>query len=189
MKYEPLQSGYYYHIFNQGNNKENIFIEEENYNYFLDKIKKYVCPVANIWSYCLLKNHFHLLIHTKENISDKNISLAFSNLFNSYSKSINKRYNRTGSLFRDRFKRKKINSEEYLKSLLVYININPVLQGFESDAKNYKHSSYLAILSDKPTLLMRDDILELFDSRKNFIYFIENKIITSNEEFSFLTFE
>ena len=189
MKYESLQSGCYYHIFNQGNNKEDIFIEEENYDYFLKRIIKYICPVANIWSYCLLKNHFHLLIQTKVDISEKKISLAFSNLFNSYSKSINKKYNRTGSLFRDRFRRKVINSEEYLRSLIVYINLNPVTHGFTNDIKTYKHSSYLAIISDKPTLLFRKDVIELFDIKENFIYYIENKIITSNEEFTSLTFE
>ncbi len=108
MKYEPLISNYYYHIFNQGNNKEDIFIEEMNYVYFLELLNKYICPIATILSYCLLKNHFHLLIQIKDIPEEKQVSKAFSNFFNSYAKSINKKYNRTGSLFRDRFKRIKI---------------------------------------------------------------------------------
>ena len=90
-----------------------------NYFYFLQLLKKYILPVANVFSYCLLKNHFHLLVQIKEGKEEKVISKGFSNFFNSYSKSINKKYNRSGSLFRDRFKRIKIKDEEYLKTLIV----------------------------------------------------------------------
>ncbi len=181
MKYEPLKSGYYYHIFNRGNNKEDIFIEEMNYTYFLNLLKKHITPIANIWSYCLLKNHFHLLLYTKEDPSDKNISQAFSNFFNSYSKSINKKHNRTGSLFQDRFKRKLIEKESYLRNLIVYINTNPILHNFVSDIYKYNHSSFLSLISDKKTLLSRNEVIGLFDDKENFIYYIENQILNFDE--------
>lgn len=65
-KLEPLQPSKYYHIYNRGNNRENLFIEEKNYFHFLDLWQKHVAPVADTFAYCLMKNHFHFLIRIKE---------------------------------------------------------------------------------------------------------------------------
>ncbi len=61
----PLQYGQYYHIYNRGNNRENIFIEERNYRYFLKLYAKYIEPIAHTYAYCLLRNHFHFLVRIK----------------------------------------------------------------------------------------------------------------------------
>ncbi|WP_339756780.1 transposase [uncultured Winogradskyella sp.] len=175
MKYEPLTEDTYYHIYNCGNNKEDIFLEEKNYTFFLKLVSKYIIPVSEIFSYCLLKNHFHLLIKTKKDIENKQVSQAFSNLFNAYAKAINKSYNRTGSLFKDRFSRIKIKNEDYLKVLILYINNNAVIHGFVSKILEYPHSSYFALTSNKSTKLNREFVLNLFESVDNFIYVIKNK--------------
>lgn len=169
MKYEVLVEDSFYHIYNCGNNKEDIFIEPQNYAYFLKLAKKYLLEVCDILAYCLLKNHFHFLIKTKENIVSKKISQSFSNLFNAYAKSINKKYGRSGSLFQDRFSRIKIDSEKYLMNLVLYIHLNPTHHNFVDDFRNYKHSSYHSILSDKPTSLVRVYIIEIFNDKQNFI--------------------
>ncbi len=169
MKYEPLQKNRYYHIFNRGNSGVDLFFEEENYDYFLSLVKKYIIPIADILSYCLLKNHFHLLVRTKYVENEKTIAQNFSNLFNAYTKSINKRYNREGSLFQDRFKRIKITDDNYLIQLIVYINLNPVYHKFVDNVKDYKYSSYRAIISDKNTLLDRNSVIDLFGDKENFI--------------------
>jgi len=189
MKYEPLIANNYYHIFNQGNNGEDIFIDEMNYSYFLNLLKKHIIPVANIFSYCLLKNHFHLLIRTKDITDDKIISKAFSNLFNAYAKAINKKYNRSGSLFRDRFKRIKVTDEKYLKQLIVYINLNPIYHNFCSNLNNYKHSSYLSLISKKETLLNRKDVICFFDNIDNFIYHLKSKKMNFDEKMNTLLLE
>ncbi len=187
MKYEKLGRGNYYHIFNRGNNSENIFIEEMNYPYFLELMKKYIVPVADVFSYCLLKNHFHLLVKIKEN--DKTISKSFSNFFNSYSKSINKKYNRKGSLFTDRFKRIRVNDEEYLKKLIVYINLNPIYHQFVNSLKEYKHSSYLSLISNKKTLLKREEVIGLFDNKENFVFHLIEKKLDFDERLKELILE
>ena len=64
-KYPPLKSGYTYHILNQGNNHENLFLEEKNYFYFLKKYKQFLSPIADTYAYCLFPNHFHLMIKIK----------------------------------------------------------------------------------------------------------------------------
>ena len=189
MKYEILQSNNYYHIFNQGNNGENIFIEDVNYIYFLKLMKKYVNPIANVLSYCLLKNHFHLLVQIKEVAEEKKVSKSFSNLFNSYSKSINKKYNRSGSLFRDRFKRIKIEEEVYLKKLIIYINLNPIYHQFVTTLNDYKHSSYLSLISEKNTLLKREEVLFLFENKENFIHHLTSKKLEFDEKLTELVLE
>ncbi|MCV9931426.1 transposase [Flavobacterium sp. LS1R47] len=183
MDKDIFESGQYYHIYNRGNNKENIFIEEKNNNYFLEKVKKYLLPIADIYAYCLLKNHFHIVLRIKdekelpEKFKDK-LHLPFSNLFNSYSKSINKGYGRTGSLFQEHLQRNRIENEAYLKQLIIYVHLNPVKHKFAKDFESYLHSLYRSYLSNKLSNIDRDFILELFGGIENFKFsHDERKII------------
>ena len=117
-KSNSLQPGFYYHIYNRGNNGENIFIEERNYPYFLQLYTKYIVPITETYAYCLLRNHFHLLVRIKEQDcqsskdwqslrpSKTTPSRAFSNLFSTYTKAINKSCQRSGSLFEKPFHQK-----------------------------------------------------------------------------------
>ena len=167
----PLQPGCYYHIYNRGNNKENIFREARNYNYFLLLWKKYIEPVTLTFAYSMQPNHFHFLIFIKENIAENKISKAFSNYFNAYAKSINKAYNRTGSLFQERFGRKYISNEKYFTEIIFYIHTNSQKHGITEDFMNYPYSSYPGLLSDKPTLLQRKEVIDWFGNKKEFINF------------------
>ncbi len=110
-----------YHVFNQGNNRQLVFLEDENYIFFLKKIRKILLPFTDILCYCLMPNHFHMLIvpnnnaskpskavipgiRKKERIPQENLSHAIGLLLSSYTKAINVRYKRSGSLFRARTK-------------------------------------------------------------------------------------
>lgn len=94
----------------------------------------------------------------------------FSNLFNAYTKAINKKYNREGSLFKVRFKRERIETENYLMNVIIYTHLNPVKHKFQETYTEYKFSSYNSILSEKPTLLKRNEVLALFENKENFIF-------------------
>jgi putative transposase len=182
MKQDIIEPGATYHIFNRGNNKENIFIEEKNYNYFLSLVKIHLLQVADIYAYCLLKNHFHFLIHIKDfnSLPEKYQNkpyLAFSNLFNAYTKSINKAYNRTGSLFQEHLHRIRVTNEKYLIQLVTYIHLNPIKHQFTTDFKTYLYSSYNAYISNKETNIAKSYILGLFENKNNFEYYHDyNKI-------------
>ena len=116
-KEETLICGETYHIYNRAVGDETLFKSEKDYKYFIKKLKRFIIPVANIYAYCLIPNHFHLLLSIKEsddisglqNIEEqeysKFISKVFSNFFNSYSKSFNKIHQRQGRLFIKPFKR------------------------------------------------------------------------------------
>jgi REP element-mobilizing transposase RayT len=176
----PLQYGKYYHIFNRGNNQENIFIEERNYRYFLRLYAKHIMPVADTYAYCLLRNHFHFLVRIKT-VEEQELtglgdlsalprkpSQQFSNLFNAYAKAFNKTYHRTGTLFQRPFGRIEVTSDSYFMQLVTYIHQNPQKHGFVNDFRTWPYSSYQALLSTKPTHLQRDDVLTWFQGVDHF---------------------
>ncbi|QBN19395.1 hypothetical protein [Flavobacterium nackdongense] len=182
----PLENGKYYHIYNRGNNGIDLFYETENYNHFLRLYEKYINPIAETFAWCLMKNHFHILVYIKEtNEIDttkleysstdkpKNISASkqFSNLFNAYTLAMNKRYNRTGSLFEKNFKRKVVSSENYFQKLIFYIHNNPVHHRFTENIVEYPWTSYGTILSTKQTKIQRNRVIQAFNDLENFKYY------------------
>lgn len=185
----PVIAGNYYHIYNKGNNSENIFFDNDNYLHFLRLYSKYINPIADTFAWCLLKNHFHIILRIKEYneiIEDDfqystvekpkaiEASKQFSHFFNAYTQYINKKHNRTGRLFQSRFKRKHIDSESYLKNLIFYVHNNPVHHGFCKDISNYRWSSYESIISNKKTNLKRLEVINLFGNISDFIEYHEN---------------
>ncbi|MBK5213417.1 MAG: transposase [Flavobacteriaceae bacterium] len=181
MKQDVIELGTAYHIFNRGNNRENIFFEDKNYLYFLHLLKTHIFPIADIYAYCLLKNHFHLLLRIKdenevlERFKDKPY-LAFSNMFNAYTKAINKMYSRSGSLFQEHLKRKRINDEKHLIKVLAYIHLNPVKHGFTEDYKEYPHSSFKAFVSNKDSNIDKRTIFDLID-KDSFEYWHHQRVM------------
>lgn len=187
-KIETITLDYYYHIYNRGNNGENLFYSDENYQYFLKLYKKHISSIAETYAYCLLKNHFHFLIKIRSETeictqfsidvekAEKKPSQQFSNLFNAYVQAINKQNNRHGSLLETPFKRKQIKDEKYLKNLIIYIHNNPIQHNFVEKIADYKWSSYNSIISDKKTKIEREKVIELFDTKENFISTHQQKI-------------
>ena len=166
----PLLPENWYHIYNRGVNGESLFFEDKNFAFFLKLLTCHVLGVAEIYAYCLLRNHFHLLVRIREK-AIKRPHLGFSHLFNGYAQSINRRYGRTGSLFERPFRRKLIDSEVYRTQLVFYIHNNPRHHGVCEDFRSYPDSSYKAMLSQAPTHLMRAEVLHWFEGRQGFIAF------------------
>jgi putative transposase len=168
----PLRPGAYYHIYNRGTNRENLFREERNYAHFLKLYARHVEPSAETFAYCLLKNHFHLLVRIKdydpkgfENPSSlPEPSQAFSNLFNAYTKGINKAYARTGSLFEHPFERLPVTTTVHFCRLVTYIHHNPQRHRLVDDFRAWKYSSYHALTTRAPTRLQRQAVLGWFNT-------------------------
>jgi putative transposase len=170
-KFEHLEYGKIYHIYNRGINKGDVFFETKNYEYFMNLYAKHIDPIADTYAWCLMKNHFHLLVKIKDESQIKetrNPYQYFSNLFNAYAKGINKTYGRTSSLFQKKFKRKLIDNEVYFKNLVIYIHNNPVNHNICENAVDYAWSSYLTCISNKLTKLKRDEVINYFDNLNNF---------------------
>ena len=193
---EPLIAGNYYHIYNKGVNGINLFYSPDNYQHFLRKYDEHIEPIADTFAWCLLGNHFHLLVRIKEvdeividrinrgkpltgfetlsgvEKEEKITRLAskrFSNLFNAYAQALNRQQGRQGTLFERPFRRKLVDSERYFRQLVVYIHSNPVHHGFTDNYKDYPWSSYGALVSVKPTKLHRNQVLGWFDGKGNFV--------------------
>ena len=169
----PLYPTQFYHIYNRGNNRENIFIEERNYSYFLHLYARYIEPVVQTYAYCLLRNHFHFLVKIKDigeyqelTRSSKPPSQYFSNFFNAYARTINLTYGRTGALFQRPFGRKLVLSQGHLLHLVRYIHHNPEKHGFVDDYRDWPYSSYRAIISDRPTHLEWVETLAWFGGKE-----------------------
>lgn len=180
-----------YHVYNHANGSENLFRSEENYHYFLRKYAEYIYPVADTYAYCLMPNHFHLMVRIRseeevlkflklkqptsdltgfQNLSGL-ISQQFSHFFNAYTKAYNKLYERRGSLFERPFKRKAITDDQYFTQLIAYIHLNPVKHGFCKDLLDWKHSSIHGYLSSKATKLNRDYLEKWFGNKEALLQF------------------
>lgn len=168
----PLYNNCYFHVYNRAVGNDKLFFKAENYNYFLSRFKFYLANLIDVYAYCLMPNHFHFLI--KINEEDPNIlSKQFRRLFISYAMAINNQEKRKGNLFIKNFKRRLIEDERYLLSIVRYIHLNPFHHKLTKDYSNYKYSSYKTFLSNKPTIIKRKDVLDWFVNRARFEEFHE----------------
>ncbi|HEX9386309.1 MAG TPA: hypothetical protein VF918_08315 [Anaerolineales bacterium] len=168
----PFTYGTFYYLYNRGNNRENIFFQERNYAYFLELWWKHINPIAETWAYCLLRNHFHVVVYIKnrEDLSGlKHPSQYFSNFFNAYARGVNIATQRTGALFQRPFKRIPVDSTSYLMRLIVYIHQNPQKHHFSEDFRDWNYSSYHELISDVSTHLERNRAIKLFGSKEDFV--------------------
>lgn len=193
INFEPDQM---YHIVNHAVGDENIFRTDENYRYFLEKYSLNTSAVFDTYAYCLMPNHFHLLVQTKplEIISQDPkykgkphdyYMQKISNLLNGYAKAYNNRFERKGALFVDYTKRFLVDSIDYLTSVIAYIHQNPLHHGFVKNLLDWPHSSYHSHISDKTTRLKRDEVHNWFGNKAEFRKFHETNISPLNMEFEY----
>ncbi|MDI1355107.1 MAG: hypothetical protein PSX36_09320 [bacterium] len=200
-KTEILRPETTYHVYNRANGSEKLFLSSDNYRYFLKKYQEYISPITDTFCYCLMPNHFHFLIRiksedvlveyfnslqsqsatyrgfktldglAKQEAISKLLNQQFSHFFNGYTQAFNKQNIRKGSLFMHPFKRKKISDRNYLLKLVHYIHFNPVDAGLCDNIRNWPYSSYQLLISGTSFFLKKDEIIEWFNDKENFIYF------------------
>ncbi len=185
-----------YHVYNRTNNKEKLFLADENHYFFLRKYAEHLASFLDTFCWCLLPNHFHLLVRikpvnsiisnlerkdhkdltlTEKKFLDKGVTTSelveqsFKRFFQSYALSFNKMYKRKGNLFYKPFKRVEVKKDSHLTQAIIYIHANPVKHKLISDFTQYRWSSWKSILSEAPTQLLRNEIIEWFGSRTLFI--------------------
>ena len=116
------------------------------------------------------------------------ISASFRNFFTSYSSAFNKQNRRKGSVFEPRFKRNRIDSNDYLKACISYIHLNPVLHSYAKHFKNWKYSSYNSYFSNKSTCIAKNQIIPIFDDLDNFKYYHGQRLFEKISEFNNLPY-
>ena len=167
-----FRAGECYHIYNRGNNYSDIFFERENYLYFLRQMRKYlVIDVLDVIAYCLMPNHYHLLLR----LNADNFSRPMQRLALSYTKAINKRYERVGSLFQGRFQAVCVDRGEYLVHLSRYIHLNPVVAKLVERPEDWEFSSYREYIGLRAgTLPKTEAVLSQFSSVGAYREFVES---------------
>ena len=151
-----------YHIYNQGNNREVIFRHREDYFIFLKEMQLLILPNCEIIAYCLMPNHFHLMVYTDERVERMikqggliidPVTNGIRKLLSGYARIINKKYNRTGSLFRQKTKSKLLTEEnivsdspgnkpDYCSNCFHYIHQNPWKAGLVKRLEDWEFSSF-----------------------------------------------
>jgi len=167
-RYKQYVKGGYYHIYNRGNGKQDIFLDDQDYAVYINRLGRYRTKHGTtLVCYCLMPNHVHLLMRQE---TDEPIYRFISSLHTSYSMYFNKKYNHAGHLFQDRFKQVLINTEDYLLHLSRYIHLNPVKDGLVKTPKDYRWSSFKEYIGvSKYNFCKRSIILDYFSQhvRKN----------------------
>lgn len=178
----PFMPDQYYHFYNRGNNRRAVFFERDNYLYFLKGIQKYVLPYVQVIAYCLMPTHYHLLVRIKQQTSEvfktsevlnqevsKQVSLAMQKFGISYTKAINKRFNRVGALFQGQFQGKPVANYKHLLILCIYIHANPVKDGLVFTPDKWEFSNYLDWMELRNgELLDREFIVENFGVKEEY---------------------
>ena len=181
-----LCAGEYYHLYNRGNNRERIFYERENYGFFLRRLRKHLVPILDVVVYCLMPTHYHLLILLKE--ADLSHRMQLFSI--SYTKAMNKRYDRVGSLFQGAFQAKHVDGNNYLVHLSRYIHLNPVMAGLVERPEDWEFSSYREYIGLRDgTLPQPEIVLSQFPSREAYREFVEAYFPSEREIIAGLLFD
>jgi len=165
--------GKYYHVYNRGCNRLPIFFKDENYRFliqkFINTIEKYD---IDLFAYCLMPNHYHLLV--KQN-SDISISKWLKTVFNGYSQAINKQENRKGTIFEGRAKNKEITNERHLMHLIRYIHYNPVQAKIVTEAEAWEFSDYCDWIGIRKNKLFNHHLMkQYFNNHKSYKIFFDD---------------
>lgn len=193
----PLVTGEFYHIFNRGSEKRDIFTQSRDYSRFQKTFYYYHFlgrkpsfskfaksqlssfepnpnkKLVDIICYCLMPNHFHFLI---KQLKDNGISTFISQLSNSYTKYFNTKYRRIGPLFQGAFKAVLVETDEQFIHLSRYIHLNPVVSGLTKRLNDYHWSSYLEYINGKGFYCSPEEILSFYPSPDSYTEFCEDQI-------------
>ncbi len=181
-----LQPARLYHIYHHGTDYAPLFISAEDYQIFLDKVKRFILPVGEVYAYCLLPDRFHLLVrfHTEtqlQNFRERKygrkgrldfptlLALQFEHFFKSYTRIFNYNRRQSGTLFAETFHRTPITDEGEVAKTIVYIHREPQRYAWADDFRAWRFSSYRTILSTQKTVLKRERALDFFEGKDNFL--------------------
>jgi REP element-mobilizing transposase RayT len=142
--------GPFYHVYNRGAHKSQIFFSEENYGYCLKLISKYSLSYkVDILAYCLMPNHYHLLVRQQPGGS---VARFLQTTFNAYVQAVNKQQGLHGALFESSAQSLNVDTEAYLLELVCYIHLNPVTANLVKFPQDWKFSDYGVWIGIQATL-------------------------------------
>lgn len=199
-----LEKGYLYHIYNQGNNQRNIFFKRDNYLFFLNKLKTHLTPYADIIAWCLMPNHFHLMVLIREEqiVVDNTHTVTLSHgvsktrtindsigiILRSYTRAINKQEKFTGKLFREKTKSECLNCPNgvtpnfFIEKGVTSINIKESEKQYPQVCFNYIHQNPVK------AKIVSDETDYEFSSAKDYANLRNGTLINKNVAFEYINF-
>ena len=192
----PLVNGEFYHIYNRGVEKRDVYLNYWDYKRFLKSLYYYQFlgpkpsfskfsksesslfkpilenKVIEIICYCLMPNHFHLQV---KQLKEKGISIFMGQLLNSFTKYFNIKHKRVGSLFQGTFKTVRVETDEQLVHLSRYIHLNPIVSRVAKKLDDYKWSSFSEYMNE-PVICSTSEIINFFPSKGKYREFVEAQI-------------
>lgn len=194
-RFIPFVTGQIYHIYNRGTEKRHIFESDRDRSRFIKTLIYYKIEgpkpkfstfkkkdflgnkqIVEIFCYCLMPNHFHLLI---KQTKDGGITEFMSKVLNSYTKYFNTKHKRVGALLQGQFKAVLVESEEQLLHLSRYIHLNPIASFLSKDLDKYPWSSYSEYTSKKSGFCSKTEIMNFFKTPQSYKTFIHDQIAYS----------
>lgn len=191
----------FYHIYNRGTDKREIFSDPADFDRFLQSMQEFNTldpigsiyertysqklggeasksdkkPLVNIVAYCLNTNHYHFLL---QQVSEKGIEKFMQRLGTGYTMYFNKKYERTGSLFQGVFKAVHVDSNEYLLHVSAYVNLNFRVHGFGGEASKFRSSwqEYAGSVGSGKGVCFTDSVLGQFRNKKDYVDFSESSL-------------
>lgn len=194
MKKAKLANGEFYHIYNRGVDKRQVFLDLEDLGRFLQSMQEFnsekpigslyensfhallggeTAKLVDIVCYCLNPNHFHFVLRQK---TDGGIS-EFMKRLGGYTWYFNRKYQRSGSLFQGAFKAKHVNSNEYLLHVSSYVNLNNRVHKLKLAGPIFKSSWDEYMGTNKNDICKKDIILDQFKTNKEYKDFAESSLI------------
>lgn len=176
MRKEKLIPNNNYHIYNRSVDRDKIFFVEENWEFFLRRLRYYdPSEEGRIIAYCLMPTHYHLLVY----VCCKDFGQKVMHPFTiSYTKAVNKQQERVGHLFQEPFQAKPVDEDAYLAHLTRYIHNNPVTAGYVDTPADWVYSSNLDYIDQRQgTLPDKDYVLGYFASPHEYRRFVEKDTV------------
>ena len=188
--YKKFGSGEYYHLYNRGNEKRDIFRETDDFNFFMKRLVSYLEPEIcddkirmggeilpgnsfSLVSYCLMPNHYHLLVQQNTEIP---VSKLILRLCTSYSKYFNKKYKRVGGVFQDQYKMVSVDDGDYLNWLTAYIHQNPKIARLVINPEDYTWSSFSEYLGKVSGICKKEVVTGQFSSLLEYKKFVDESV-------------
>lgn len=162
---ESLESGFF-HVMVQGINKEKIFNKTEDKKKYIQLIKIFLeKQEIELIAYCVMNNHVHMIIYS-EKINE--LTKFMERLNTTYAVYYNKKENRVGYVFRNRFESKSLYNQDYLTKCIKYVHMNPVKAGIVKKEKDYLYSSYNDYIN-KNGIVTKELLEKIFNSSYNYL--------------------
>lgn len=195
--YKHFEKGEIFHAYNRGVGKIDIFLDDQDRSVFMNRLYENLFPDKykneqklikepkykrkllppnsfELICYCLMPNHFHLVIKQLNNIP---ISQLISKVCTGYSMYFNKKHERVGSLFQDVFKAVHVENNSQLLWLSLYVHENPIKAGLIQNLDKYKWSSYLSYKGMEKGICKPDIILNQYTNREKYFEYFSNQTI------------